>query len=1013
MSLSFPRSRWSIFGLIALLTLLMPSGAFAQQAYQIRGRIIHSTTRDAVPGAQVSLRGTAFGGLTDENGAFELRANVAAGTYQLDINSLGYRTVAREIQLGSAGVVDLGVIALELSAIELEELVVTGTGSPVQRRELGNTIESVPGAEISEAPGATSVDQALQGRVTGALISENSGQPGGGVSIRLRGTSSILGGAEPLIVVDGVIMDNSSEALIGIGANATYQGASVTNRLADIAPEDVERVEIVKGAAAAALYGSRANNGVIQIFTRRGQQGATRITGGGEFSWSSTPEKYDLNDVPLATHADVTYGPDSVAAIGDPVDRYDIQDEIWQTGFGSSFHASVSGGSGSTTFYASGAMRDEEGIVRTTGYQRVNGRLNLTQQIGERFTLRGNASVSGSEADFVPEGEQTQGVLTFAIFTPTSFDYRFDPDLGRYPYGPVLGLNPLTALETFEATEDVLHLLGNVEGQWRPFDALRLSYLVGLDDYRLENYYLRPRFSESGAFPGSIQNPIRLSRQINHDFTAEHDWELSDALSLTTTAGTRYSANETEVVRAAAGDLGPGQTTVGGPNLVADQSLTEFRTFGMFVQERLDIGERLYLTGAVNYEASSAFGEDERWQLFPKVGASYLLSEEPAFQGSFLTDWFSTIRLRAAYGETGGQPPGVYSRFESFVPFSYGNLPALSPSDLAGNPNLKPERERELEGGIDLGLLGDRVQLELTAYDQTTDDLVLNVPLPPSTGRQSQFRNIGDLSNAGIEAALETVNMQRGSFTWRSRLQYANNDNRVDRLVTDGDTILVGYLNAVIEGHPAGVFIGGIYARDDDGNILYNAAGLPLRARDTTIVGGDTTSVLARRTIGDPNPDFTLSLGNTFNFGENLELHVLLDGRFGNDVANFSRRIAELFGAAAVTAREATGDTASQTYILSPTGRAGIYEEYIEDGSFVKLREVALSYRFVDGWVQQFVRAQSVTVRVAGRNLYTWTDYSGLDPEVNLFSANTVARGVDFGTTPVPRSVVLGFNVVF
>ena len=992
--------------LLAACSWVVPAGA--QEAYQISGRVIDVATGAGLASVSVALRGTSLGTVTDENGGFVLEANVPSGAYVLELSSIGRRTATRSLQLGAQRNVSVGAVALEESVVELEELVVTGTGSAVERRELGNTVESVSGREIAEAPGVSTVDQALQGKVTGALISENSGQPGGGVSIRLRGTSSILGGAEPLIVVDGVIIDNSSEALIPLGANATYQGASVTNRLADIAPEDIARVEIVKGGAAAALYGSRANNGVIQIFTRRGQQGATRVTAGGEFSWSRTPERYDLNMVPLATFADVQYsGADSIGA---PVERFDIQDEIWQTGFGTGLHTSVSGGSGGTTFYASGSYRDEEGIVRTVGYNRVNGRLNLSQLIGERFTLRGNVGVSNSKASFVPEGEQTQGVLTSAIFTPTSFDYRFDPDLGRYPYNPILGLNPLTALETYVATEDVLHLLGNIEGQWRPLDALELSYLVGLDDYRLENVYLRPRYAEGPGFLGSIQNPIRLSRSINHNVTANHDWALGGGMTLTSTAGTRYSSSDTDEVRAAASDLTPGQTTVGGAVVSAAQSLTQFRTFGVFLQEHLNVGDRLYLTGAINYEGSSAFGEDERWQMFPKFGASYVLTEEPALQNSFLTDWFSIVRLRAAYGETGGQPPFVYSRFDNFLPFSYGNLPALAPSDLAGNPDLKPERERELEGGIDLGLLGGRVQLELTAYDQTTDDLVLSVALPPSIGRQSQFRNIGDLTNTGFEAALETVNLDRDNFSWRSRLQYARNENRVEQLVTDGDTIQVGYLNAVIEGHPAGVFIGGIYARGADGEILYNDAGLPLRARDTL---PDGTTPFARRTIGDPNPDFTLSFSNTFSIGENLELSMLLDGRFGNDVANFSRRIAELFGAAAVTSREATGDTVSRTYILSPTSRAGIYEEYIEDGSFVKLREVAVSYRFGQGWVQDYVRAESLTVRVAGRNLYTWTDYSGLDPEVNLFSANTVARGVDFGTTPVPRSVVVGFNVVF
>lgn len=997
---------------LALCGALIAAPVTAQdQPYQIRGTVVNAGTGEPVAGVQITIRNTGLGTLTGTQGGFQLEAPVDAGTYVLEASYLGYATLTRRLELRAQRLINLGELPMEESVVVLEQLVVTGTGSAVERRELGNVISTVPGAEISESPGATTVDQALQGKVTGAVISENSGQPGGGVSIRLRGTSSIFGGAEPLIVVDGVIMDNSSEALVGLGSNAPEQGSAITNRLADISPEDVERIEVIKGAAAAALYGSRANNGVIQIFTKRGQQGETRISAGSEIWWSETPEKYDLNFGPLATLGDVLFG--GAEAVGEPVERFDLQSELWQTGFGTSHHASISGGSGGTTYYVSGAFRNEDGIVRQTGYQRINARAKISQLIGDNITVSANAAVSDSDADFVPEGEQTQGLLTSVIFTPTSFDYRFDPELGRYPYNPVLGLNPLTALEEFEATEDVLHFMGSAQAQWRPFDRFELSYLFGLDDYRQENLYLRPPFTESASFDGIVQNPVRLSRQINHDLTAEYDWLVNENFTLNTTAGTRYTSDESDAIRAAATVLTPGQTLVGagGGTPLAASSVEEFRTFGVFLQERLNFGERLYLTGAVNYEASSAFGEDERWQLFPKLSGSYMVTDEPALQGSRLTDIFSTLRLRAAYGQTGGQPPEVYSRFDNYLGFSYAGLPALAPSDVAGNPDLKPERQTEIEGGLDFGLFDGRVQLELTAYDQVTEDLVLTVPLPPSTARQFQFQNIGEVSNRGFEAALETVNMQGETIEWRSRLQFATNKNRVNELVTDADTLIFArYLNAVVEGQAPGVFYGGTYARDANGNILYNADGLPLRGRDTL---SDGSIVFDQQIIGDPNPDFTAALLNTVDIGDNMTVSVLLDGRFGNDVANFTRRIAELFGAAAVTAREATGDTVPGTFILSPTGRAGIYEEYIEDGSFVKLRELSLSYRFEDPWVQRYVGAQTLTVRAAGRNLYTWTDYSGLDPEVNLFSANTVARGVDFATTPVPRSFVLSFNVIF
>jgi hypothetical protein len=288
------------------------------------------------------------------------------------------------------------------------------------------------------------------------------------------------------------------------------------------------------------------------------------------------------------------------------------------------------------------------------------------------------------------------------------------------------------------------------------------------------------------------------------------------------------------------------------------------------------------------------------------------------------------------------------------------------------------------------------------------------VPLPPSSAFQQQFQNIGELSNRGIEIGLSTINISRPDFTWRTRLSYAANRNRVEKLVTASDTLNFDYLNAVIVGQPIGVFYGWYYARNPDGTRFYRDtlfAGqtllLPRRALDTLASG---VTVPSRRLLGDPNPDFVATLGSTFEMGRLVTLNVLLDGRFGNDVANFTRRIQDQFGVSKVTEREITGDTVPRTYVLTPYARTLIYEEFIEDGSYVKLREISLQVRLTPG-VTRLIGASGGSVRLSGRNLYTWTDYSGLDPEVNLFSANTVSRGVDFATVPLPRQFSLGLSL--
>lgn len=1001
---------------LAFAVFLFPALAGAQGT--IRGRTTDAGTGAPLPNVQLRVEGTALGAQSNANGDYTI-GGVPGGTHTLSARRVGYAPEQARISVEGAAAITQN-FAMRAAAVTLSEVVVTGVGAPTTKRQLGNTIETVSGEQVARSPGVTSIDQALQGRVTGAVISENSGQPGGGISIRLRGTNSILGGAEPLYVIDGVLVDNSSEALVSLSGNANRGNQALSNRMADFDPADVERIEVLKGAAAAALYGARANNGVIQIFTRRGQTGAPRIHVGTEVGWSSTPNRYELNMHPNAGFTDVSFGDvqanGSRPVLGQPVARYDIQDQIFRTGFNMNTRMSVSGGNESgTSYYLGGGHQQEEGIIRATDYERTNLRANISQRLSSKLDIGLRGNYVRSTANFIPEGEQTQGVLTSIIFTPTSVNPAFNPALGRYPYNPVIGGNPLDVIENWEAPENVTRMLGGVDATWRPIPNLTVKYLAGLDDYRREVRYFQPPFSIGPAFSGLVQNPIQLSRLFNNDLTATHIWLARPTLELNTSAGFRYTSDQNETIRAAGSTLAGGQELVGGATQTATQSKSELRTVGFFIEERANIAERLFITGGINWDASSAFGEDERLQMFPRLGISYVLDREAWWQqrmGSFL----SSFRLRAAYGQTGGQPPGLYSRFENYDFTSFSGKPGIVSSSLLANPDLKPERQREIEGGFDAGFLNDRAQIEFSYYDKQTKDLVLSIPLAPSSGFSSQFQNIGSLRNKGVEIALNTVNLSRPSFGWRSRFTYSANRNKVEKLVSATDTLLgANYLNAVIVGQPIGIFYGGTYARTADGQIAYRPVtvggqSLLLPYRETVVVKGATVN--ASRIIGDPNPDFVATLGNEFDIGQRLNVSVLLDGRFGNDVANFTRRITELFGVAKVTEREISGDTVFRTFSLNPAGRSLIYEEYIEDGTYVKLREIAVQLKLAPS-LANMLGARDATLRFAGRNLATWTDYSGLDPEVNLFSASTVQRGVDFATTPLPRQFSIGLSLNF
>jgi TonB-linked SusC/RagA family outer membrane protein len=865
------------------------------------------------------------------------------------------------------------------------------------------------------------VDKALQGKVVGAVISQNNGQPGGGVSIRLRGTGSILGGAEPLIVVDGVIVENNSEALVSLGANANRGGAALSNSLSDIAPGDIDHIEVVKGAAAAALYGSRANNGVIQIFTKRGTSGATTVNFRTELATGEAPKRYELNTSPTAGRGDVLYG--GASAFGAPVTRYQYQDEIFQRARNATNQLSVSGGGEATTFYASALWQNETGIMRSTGLNNVNARSSLTQKLSDKLSFTVNGSYIQRRTDFVPEGEQTQGVITTLIFTPTTFNPAYDPVLGRYPYSPILGTNPLDVIANWKARDNVDRFIGGLSTNWNPLANVTVNYLFGFDHNNESFYYYQPPRSGSASFTGSIQNPTRAIQRFNNDLTATHEGGLASALQTTTTLGFRHTSDRSDEVRAAALGLSPGQTTVGsgGATPSSSQGIVELRTIGGFLQERLGFNERLFVTGGLNYEASSAFGTGQRWQLFPRLGASWSVNQEPFWESSFLGGALSTLRLRAAFGETGGQPPSAYSIFDNYLVGSRAGKPALVPGSVAGNPELKPERQREYEAGFDAALPGNRASLEFTWYNKRSTDLVLGVPLPLSSGFSQQLQNVGALTNKGVEIALSAPLVNTSMLQWTSRLSYAANQSRVEQLVTANDTLVYGYFNAVAVGQPVGEFYGSYYPRDAQGNVVVtgrlDAACNPIGGTAGIVVSrarGPNCQIL-KKFLGSPEPKFTMAWNNDFNIGANTQVSFLLDGRFGNKVANFSRRISEYFGAGASNATEQCVVAVNNTTYCQETlntERHLLYEEFVEDGSFVKMREAAIRYTLTQPFVRR-VGARSATVSLAARNLFTWTRYSGIDPEVNLFSANTVARGVEFGTSPIPRMISVGLNLGF
>ena len=970
--------------LLPLAAVLHATPVAAQlNPYTITGTVRDVDTQAPLVGAQVTVRGTAFGALTDPRGNFTIAAQLAPGEYVVEAQMLGYATGTGTVMLGGERGVTVPEFNLRTTALELGEIVVTGTAAPTARRAIGNAVSSVEGRRLNQAPAVT-IDQALQGKVAGAFITSNTGTPGGGVSVRLRGTSSIVGGAEPLYIVDGVIIDNNGDQQINFGYRS-----NPSNRLADLDPNDIERVEILKGAAAAALYGSRANNGVVQIFTKRGQAGGTQVTASTRMTLSQLPKEIDFALTP-------------VDPAGNPVERFDPQDLIFRDSWSNDSYVALSGGSADTRYYLSGNWVDQNGIMEGSDHQKLNVRLNLDQRLASWLDLAAGANYVRSHTDLVINGEQgSGGLLTAIVFTPTTVNLAArDPVTGELVNtlaGPFP--NPLDVLENWDIPQDVNRFVGSLQLRANPTAPLRLDYRFGFDRYEMETAQAIPRGNVNRPL-GSSVSANRRNMLINNDVTASYEFAAGPA-AFTTSAGMNHTYQRVEQFNLSATDLTPFTLLVSGANADASEALIEAVTLGFYGQQQVGWNDRFFLTGALRLDASSTFGEDERWQVYPKLSGSWLLSEEPFWQ-DLGAGWISELRLRSALGFAGNQPSlgNAYSRVPRYADVVNVDRLGLVPSATVGNPALKSERQREWEVGLDVSFLDQRIGTSFTYYDKFTDDLLLLRPFVPSAGYANILDNVGALSNKGIELEITTVNVNRERWGWDSRFIFSRNRNIVERL--DVQPFFVGYTNLVIEGEPLGTHYMPAFLRDESGAILSDEVG-PLRNTAPGPLPGSSNQMVGK----DPWPDFTASLGNDFRYGP-FNLSVLLDGSFGSYLWNQTRRIMDIFSAGPLYDQLLRGEITQATRARIQ----GIWEAYLEDADYVKLRDVSLRYSTGGEWLQS-IGASQLQLELVGRNLVTWTDYTGYDPEVNMFGLSTVERGTDFAVYPNPRTVGFGIRLVY
>ena len=1028
---------------ISFVILLQLFAIAATAQIKISGKVTGPDGK-GVPSASVQVRTTTIGTVTDENGNYDFTANLKPVSYTLEFSGVGFKSSTQVINITSSTTYTANS-SLTDDVMKMDEVVVTGVSAGTTRKQLGSYISTVKADQLTK--GATgNVLAALQGKTAGAQIIQNSGDPGGGMSVRLRGISSVNSSSEPLYIVDGVIVNNATTRVTNTSGNydgGSFVGTIGQNRMADINPADIDRIEVLNGAAAAAIYGSRANAGVVQIFTKRGSSGAPVVSVSTSVMSSALRKSVPVNQSPIKFG-----GPtDGVGAqtqdILTPaltnttaVTRYDYNDYIFQTGIGTDNNVSVAGGKDKTKYYTSASFFKNEGIIKNTDYRRYSFRINLDQALSNKVNFNIGLNFVNSLSNEKPDGNSFFSPMNSINIIGNFHDLFTRDALGNIKaIGERGRVNPVSIIEDIKQRQETNRIIANAGLKVKPFKGLTLDYTMGIDQYSQKGTTFIPPFAynvSDGFFGGGATlDPTRNGYasagnynffQINNEINATYQTKVTDDISSTSQLGYSVQYEKSGYTLLQSRGLAPFvQTATGGSTIIAGvDDRSEFSVSGYYFQQNFNYKTLLYVTGAIRVDGSSVFGEDQRNQKYFKGSGSYVISEHGFWKNMSLNKVWNFAKLRVAYGESGNLTGiGAYSRFNTYSSNSFVSRTSLSSSTTLANSKVKPERQRELEFGIDLGFFNSRLNIQTNIYTKKVDDLLINRFIAPTNGFSSLLDNFGSLENRGFEIVVNAKPVQNKNFTWSVTGIYNHNRNKAVKI---GQALTLLSTNsgapvAIIEGQPIGIFYGAFFALDASGGLVKNPTGYPQGergiqtgaltytvTRDPTTGLPITTNPLVRKIIGDPNPDYTASLVNELTY-KKLNLRIQLDAVQGVDVFNADWRTRQGVGNGKEAEKEQTG-IYPRGYISSFYGT--VEQWRIDDGSFVKLREVSLSYTFGN-----FKKIKDITLSVSGRNLISWDDYKGYDPEVNAGGQSTILRGIDFGAVPIPKTYSIGLSAKF
>ena len=1072
--------------ILTVLTVVFCTVLYGQNTQPVSG-IVTDEEGSSLPGVSVKIKGTSTGTVTNGEGKYSINAD-ANGT--IVFSFVGYKTL--EIAIEGKTSVD----ATMTEGILMDEVVVTALGISRDRKALGYAVQKVGGDQISKSR-ETNMISGMAAKVSGVQITNSSGAAGGASYMKIRGNASLTGNNQPLFVVDGVPIRNDQN----VGSDFDLRdGVALSNRAIDINPDDIEDISVLKGGAAAALYGSRGANGVVLITTKKGsmaQDGKNSMN----ISFNTNVEISNVNKLPKTqnlysqgyfgeaysphTGNPFSFGPaiadleydgdntyeynpngrlvhkDSAGANGVPAQSFNNAENFFQTGVKEQYSLALDGSNKFGSFFLSYSHLDEKGVVPLNTFLRNTFRLTGTSNLNDKLTATGSVAYTNSQGRRIQQGSNLSGLMLGLLRASPTFDNSngatdvTDPssfllaDGSQRNYRGGGGYdNPYWTINQNPFTDQVNRVFGYGKLDYKFNDWITATARVGSDyysDVRNQIFAINSR-----SFPaGRVQEDLYNTSETTADLFLSFNKSLNESIRINGIVGQNYNHRsfKNDYLTGDALNFPNFYNLSNTASIVGGASTQTVRTSGTYIDINASINDTYYIGFTGRQDAASTFGSaTENTFFYPSVSASIILSELLNVDDKLL----SFAKLRGSYSIVGNEPGAYNTRtyFTSSSPYSgwigsftfpFEGLSAFTQSNSLGNPNLRPEQVSTMEIGADISLLEGKLNLDVTYYNQYSTDLILAVPVAASSGFTSRTINAGEMSNKGIELTLGANLVDNDNFKWNFDLNYTRNRNMVEKLADGVEVVSLpwGFTGAnqrLVTDQAYGTLYGSVWDRNADGDIYVDANGVPVQATNDSIVG-------------DPNPDWLMGINNNLQIG-NLSFSFLWDIRVGGDIWNGTRGALYYFGMHENTALvdDETGVARDETFVfegvyapgtvdadgndisgqantipitkdiswyaLGPgSGFTGPSEQFVEDGGWVRLRQLSLNYDFSD-MVKNSKFIKGLTFGITARNLFLSTKYTGVDPETSL-SGTTNAQGADYFNMPNTRSFTFNLRANF